>query len=512
MPNFLLARARRGFNSHFDALSSFHEFDIVSLTETWLHDGIFDEEILSNSSYSIFRRDRDSSTSHKKDGGGVLMAIGPKYPTIRRRDLETNIELLWVQIRLDKTRSAFLGTVYLPPDCKPSVVADLEESLEKVLRVAKPDDSIILFGDFNMADARWKSKSDKYAVCQNISSVSLKTSNFIDCINNCELRQHNTLPTCNDKPLDLVFSNDLPVSVSYTSNPMPTSSTHQALEIVVPLRSRTSYTCVERTTYNFKKADFDLIFRLLACLSWSNLEYFASVNDALSYFYDIIFAVIVHCVPTVKFNASKFPHWYNSELIAVIKEKERARKDYLASGRDRGSEAFTNFCALRADVKKLQKKCHADYVIQVSEDIKNNPKRFWSYVKSQKCSNSLPQVFVYKDILYSSLRDIATAFCQYFESVFVIPRDDLLPNCVFYDVPQFRLPKVSAEKMRAELLALDPHTSSGYDNVSALFLHRCADHLCFPLATIFNMSVSRGEYTSLLKKEQHCPYLQADGK
>ena len=104
------------------------------------------------------------------------------------------------------------------------MVTDLEESLEKVHFVAKPDDSVILFGDFNMADAQWNSEDDKYAVCANTSGISQKTSSFIDCVSNNELRQHNTLSTCNNKPLDLVFSNDLPVSISYVDN--PTSYTH----------------------------------------------------------------------------------------------------------------------------------------------------------------------------------------------------------------------------------------------------------------------------------------------
>ena len=221
------------------------------------------------------------------------------------------------------------------------------------------------------------------------SYVSRKTSEFLDFIESNELRQHNVLPTCNSKPLDLVLTKDLLTSVSHTDNPV--TSTHQALEVFVSLVCKESANVSMRPTFNFKKADFSLIFRLpvLACISWSNLDHFVTVNDALSHFYDIFFAVIADCVPLVKYNACKFPHWYNSELIALIKEKERARKRFTNCRRDKFFDAYKSFCVLRNEVKNLQKKCHTEYVRQVGSDIKTNPKRFWSYVNSQK----LPALF-----------------------------------------------------------------------------------------------------------------------
>ena len=35
----------------------FNNLDAVAVTETWLHDGYFDGEILSSSLYTIFRKD-----------------------------------------------------------------------------------------------------------------------------------------------------------------------------------------------------------------------------------------------------------------------------------------------------------------------------------------------------------------------------------------------------------------------------------------------------------------------
>ena len=59
--------------------------------------------------------------------------------------------------------------------------------------------------------------------------------------------------------------------------------------------------------------------------------------------------------------------------------------------------------------------------------------------------------------------------------------------------------------MKDCLQSLSPHTCSGYDNIPATFLIKCADQLCHPLSCIFNMSIQRGEYPSLLKYNNVIP-------
>ena len=51
----------------------------------------------------------------KKDGGGVMIAVSAKFTAKRRNDLESSLEIIWVELKLDNTRKVFLGTVYLPP-------------------------------------------------------------------------------------------------------------------------------------------------------------------------------------------------------------------------------------------------------------------------------------------------------------------------------------------------------------------------------------------------------------
>ena len=238
---------------------------------------------------------------------------------------------------------------------------------------------------------------------------------------------------------------------------------------------------------------------------------FSSVNEALSHFYDIIFAVIKDSVPVVTINTHKFPHWYSRTLINTIREKEHAHKRYTKHGRDTNSEAYRTFSRLRTEVKSMQKLCYMEFVQDVGENIKHNPKRFWSFVKSQKSSRILPKVMNYRGVDQSTLKDILYAFSKYFESVFLIDDGTNLPFCNMIDVPQFKLPTITPTLMKNEILALDAHSSNGYDNVSAMFVIKCADQLSFPLSTIFNMSVKRGEFPSLLKRNNVIPIFKRKG-
>ncbi|XP_050516030.1 uncharacterized protein LOC126890907 [Diabrotica virgifera virgifera] len=49
------------------------EQNIICLTETWLNTSILSEEIFS--CYKVYRRDRETSSSSKLTGGGVLIAV-----------------------------------------------------------------------------------------------------------------------------------------------------------------------------------------------------------------------------------------------------------------------------------------------------------------------------------------------------------------------------------------------------------------------------------------------------
>ena len=113
-------------------------FDVICITESWLHDAISDDEIKMEE-YTVFRRDRVGD-SH----GGVCVYLHVR----RRNDMEIqNLECVWIEIKTHN-KKVLIGTFYRPPNSPNDTMAHIENS------VGLADDTniqdILILGDFNL--------------------------------------------------------------------------------------------------------------------------------------------------------------------------------------------------------------------------------------------------------------------------------------------------------------------------------------------------------------------------
>ena len=177
------------------------------------------------------------------------------------------------------------------------------------------------------------------------------------------------------------------------------------------------------------------------------------------------------------------------------------------------SHAYKQFSSLRADVKRVQKYLYTEYISTVCAEMKVNAKRFWSFSKSKRTSSSIPNAVSYNSITYKTIQHIATAFNNYFQSVFILnkPIENLhyIPHS---NVPTFRIPPLTHNEVREKLKNLDLNGASGHDNMSAVFLSKSADIICIPLTDLFNRSLSEGVYPSVLKLNNVIPIFKKGKK
>ena len=81
-------------------------FDIIALTETWLTDSVFDNEILPTN-YAIFRKDCSSR------GGSILLAVNNRIScahTMSPDDMEI------IGVRLNLISPISMWVIYVPPN------------------------------------------------------------------------------------------------------------------------------------------------------------------------------------------------------------------------------------------------------------------------------------------------------------------------------------------------------------------------------------------------------------
>ena len=161
--------------------------DFLTVTETFLSDDILDAEIIPDG-FQVYRRDRN------RNGGGILVAVRNSIPSMRRMDLETDCEVLWVQLSLPQIPNLLIGTFYRPPSSTTMYIGELANSLAQI-PLTTP---VILCGDFNAGDIDWD--------ILNPSSSSPVSRALCDILQDNSLEQLVKIPTRNQNILDLQCS------------------------------------------------------------------------------------------------------------------------------------------------------------------------------------------------------------------------------------------------------------------------------------------------------------------
>ena len=138
------------------------DFDIVVLTETWLHPGVMNNELFDNS-FQVFRKNRCKTSTDK--GGGLLIGLRNTLTCSRVEFPDClnvlDIEIMSVKISLKK-KDIYVVTYYIPPKSQNRQFSNGKNILENVILhldyledIRKPEDEVILKGDFNLPTIEW---------------------------------------------------------------------------------------------------------------------------------------------------------------------------------------------------------------------------------------------------------------------------------------------------------------------------------------------------------------------
>ena len=98
--------------------------------------------------YDVYRRDRGQD----KRGGGVLIAIRNDVASARRTDLETDCELVVVEVDPSRGSKFLVGGFYCPPSTKGEYLLAFKNFLANAERDSTP---LYVCGDFNFPDINW---------------------------------------------------------------------------------------------------------------------------------------------------------------------------------------------------------------------------------------------------------------------------------------------------------------------------------------------------------------------
>lgn len=374
-----------------------NQLDILAITETFLDANILDTE-LSSDSYTIFWKDRN------RHGGGVMLMLKSTIPAIRRYDLESHCELLWIEITTITTKILF-GVFYSPPSGPRDIPLDW---LNLSLSGFSPSTPIILTGDFNIPDVTWS--DDGLAT----DATSKEGKLLQDIVHGRSLVQLVLKPTRGNNILDLLLTNDPRIVAGIEVTNGIQGSDHDAIQFTLT-SARTPLSRHKRPCYNFHLGDFQLYQDILSDTSWDSCFEGNGIEAAWNNFKVLLFSVADKCIPKVRLSARKRFHWLSKETLHFVRKKSRAYKQAKRSGK---SEDVKKYRSLSNKVRSLTRKDHLRHVDDISRDLNKNPRKFWRWLKAIKGEKSQIPSLNYKGISLSSPTSKAGAFNDYFSSVF----------------------------------------------------------------------------------------------
>ncbi|XP_068697553.1 uncharacterized protein [Montipora foliosa] len=464
--------------------------DLVFCVESWLNPNYLNCELLpSSADFTIYRRDRKN-----RRGGGVFLAVKNRLPSIRRRDLETDAEILACELRPDSRRKILAVVFYRPQD------TDLEylKQLKKTLLLASKAkfDQILVIGDFNLSEIDWQTGTAKAGDCLHNYFTKLVKDNY--------LWQLVDFPTRGKNILDL-FLTTIPTKVQHIHGFDDIICTDHKLisfelDLKVPKRSKT-----KRVVYNLKRADWSGLKETLRNTPWDACIVPDDADDSLENWYDLFVAAANDHIPKCKARSVNDLPWMDNELRLLLKKKDDARSKFK---RKHSSSTEAKFIELRRSAKEMLMRKKKEHAEKLKASISENPRRFWSYIKSSTSDRPSPNFLIDGHKLVTDIRDRANILNKFFSSVF---------NPTSTASPTLSAPpssgvgekldsiELTASEVREVLLSLDPSKACGPDNIPGSLLKNTAAEIAPSLCKIFNLSLSHGVVPVLWKRANVTP-------
>ena len=472
------------------------DVDLLAVTETWLKPGIENGELLPGNDFTIHRCDRTGRT-----GGGTLLAVRNSILSVRRKDLESNAEMLVCEIHPQNKKELLVIVFYRPPDTDLDYIKQLKKSLQLVHKTKKFD-QIILCGDFNLPHIDWTTGT--------ATTNDLIANYFTKIVKDFFLWQLVNFKTRGDNTLDLILTN-IPDKVRNVQGFDDILNTdHKLLSFDINFRIGKK-SKVKRVVYNFKKANWLGLKQQLTHASWDECFVPDNIDESLSNWCDLFLSAVDKYIPKHFVKNTRDHPWIDKELSLQIKKKNIQRKKLKQT---QSSHDLEKYRKLRRESKKLISKKKKDYNKKLTESMFKNPKRFWSMVNSTR--NSRPTVnFLRTDDTFTTdklcMADILNTF---FHSVFnpreAEPSTSTQSETLSPPTPQLSHIELADFEVVEVLRHLDPNKACGPDGIPSRLLSELADVITPSLTRLFNISVSLGVVPTKWKRANITPVFKKD--
>lgn len=448
----------------------------------------------------MFRGDRDFQTTGLTKGGGVLLAVKNSFNSTRLNlDLLNNvipaIDIVGCKISFGNIELCVF-VLYIPPSVNACELETFLESFE-ALNCLLDNCKILICGDFN---------APSYNTMVNDRKCIL-INNFISFLN---VTQQNTVLNDNGRMLDLILAN-VECDIIRDYAPLTKEDNyHPAIIINLVINSNKPNNFAYNNTnvrYNFRRANFPLMYDMLFHTDWSFLQAFTDINDACTGFYATLNNIFDECVPKSKHIKQSYPPWFNTEIKNNIRKKHLAHKKYK---KFKTINYLNEFRTLRSLIKTQINIGYKDYIQNIETTIQGDPSKFWSFVHTKKGTSRIPGNLQYNNMSYETPQDIVDGFSNYFSDVYIdSDPTHINENPLSINNNYINIRCITEEDLLKSIKKLKNKMTAGVDNVPSFVIKDCAAVFIEPLLTLFNLSLTTSKYPEVWKTARICPILKS---
>lgn len=262
--------------------------------------------------------------------------------------------------------------------------------------------------------------------------------------------------------------------------------------------------CKSRLVYD--KADYQKMKDSMN-INWEERLLGESVNSQWNIFKKQFDDAVEKYVPrkTVKVNNRKKGIPFNGKAKSKINRKRHLWQRYLNTGDE---SVKLEYQRVSNQVKSICRKVTKVREKNIANSVKDNPKKFWAYVKTKtKTKTSIPNLYTddNKSELSETDQGKADILADFFTSVFTEENNDDMPNIDLKDSPPLEEISFTEETVKKKLDKLKISKSPGPDSIHPRVLNELADIIAKPLSIIFETSVTE----SRLPEDWKCANITA---
>ena len=239
-------------------------------------------------------------------------------------------------------------------------------------------------------------------------------------------------------------------------------------------------------------------------IDWENELRGKNTEESWEILENVVKESIERNIPMQKVGKTFKKKWMTKETMNVVKEKHKAYKKYRKL---RTNESKDDYNRAKQKAIYATKKARTDFETRIANNIKENPKEFYSYVNNKTTVRSEIAVLKNRNGELAILpHEKADMLNNYFASVFTKEDTYNIPEPEPQVVQSSLSTIIVTEQMvRDRLKEQKPGKSAGPDGIHSRVVVETQEQLVRPLTMIFNKSLKEGVVPNSWKEAEVVP-------